>query len=289
MSGHGPWEGRLKLAYEDAALQPTAGDAGPAPVALAEFSGVAKTFDIDGRATAAIHDITLRVAEGEFITLVGPSGCGKSTLLNLIAGLLAPTAGTVRYRGRPVTGLNRRVGYMTQQDHLLPWRTIADNIAVPLELRGMARADRRRRVDELIGLVGLAGFDKHYPSQVSGGMRKRTALARLLASDAETVLMDEPFGALDAQLRLQLQIQMTRLCRRLGKTMMFVTHDLDEAIALADRCVVFGPRPGTILREIPVDLGRERELGRLRFDARYIELTHALWRLMAPAALDGTP
>jgi len=254
--------------------------------AIAEFRGVSKAFEVAGRSTTAIRNIELTIAAGEFITLVGPSGCGKSTLLNLIAGLVPPSEGAVYYRGSRVEGINRRVGYMTQQDHLLPWRTIGDNIAVPLEIRGIPRAKRRDRVHELTALVGLEGFERHYPSQVSGGMRKRTAFARLLASDAETALMDEPFGALDAQLRLQLQIQMTRLCRRLGKTMLFVTHDLDEAIALADRCIVFGARPGTIIREIEVNLGADRDLSRMRFDPQYIELTHALWRLMAPDTAD---
>jgi len=256
--------------------------------AIAEFRGVGKVFEAGGYTLPAICDIDLVIATGEFITLVGPSGCGKSTLLNLIAGLIAPSSGTVRYRGNPVSGLNRLVGYMTQQDHLLPWRTIGDNIAIPMEIRRIDRAERRERIRELTELVGLEGFERHYPSQVSGGMRKRAAFARLLASDAEMLLMDEPFGALDAQLRLQLQIQMTKLCRRFGKTMLFVTHDLDEAIALGDRCVVFGPRPGTIIREIAVNLGHDRDLSRLRFDTRYIELTHALWRIMAPAAMEDS-
>lgn len=277
------WEGSLQSSECRAAIDAAAVAASGA---IAEFQGVAKAFEVAGRSAAAIHGIDLAVAAGEFITLVGPSGCGKSTLLNLIAGLIQPSAGAVYYRGTRVAGINRRVGYMTQQDHLLPWRTIGDNIAVPLEIRNLPRAQRRDRVRELTVLVGLQGFERHYPSQVSGGMRKRTAFARLLASDAETVLMDEPFGALDAQLRLQLQIQMTKLCRRFGKTMLFVTHDLDEAIALADRCIVFGPRPGTIIREIKVELGADRDLARLRFDSRYIELTHALWRLMAPETAD---
>lgn len=249
---------------------------------LAEFDHVGKSFGEGASRLQAVRDIRLTVSEGDFVTLVGPSGCGKSTLLNMLAGLFAPTEGVVRYRGRVVCGVNRRVGYMTQQDHLLPWRDVAGNVAVPLEIRGTARGERRATVQRLLDLVGLTGFERAYPSQLSGGMRKRCALARLLACDAETLLMDEPFGSLDAQLRLTLQGVMLRLCRQLGKTVLFVTHDLDEAVALGDRCVVFTRRPGTILTELEIDLPRERDLVQLRLDDRYTALTRRLWRLMAP-------
>lgn len=257
--------------------------------ALASFRNVSKTFEIAGTAIAAIRDINLEVSAGQFLTLVGPSGCGKSTLLNLIAGLVLPTQGQVLYRGAPVTGLNRQVGYMTQQDHLLPWRDIASNVAIPLELRSVPKSERLDRVAHLLSLVGLNGFERHYPSQLSGGMRKRAALARLLASDAETLLMDEPFSALDAQLRLMLQAEMLKICRALNKTLLFVTHDLDEAIALADRCIVFGSRPGTIIQEITVDLPKDRDLLGLRFDQTYVRLTQALWSVMAPEAARRSP
>jgi NitT/TauT family transport system ATP-binding protein len=204
-------------------------------------------------------------------------------LLNAAAGLFLPTDGRVLYRGKPVSGYNHSVGYMTQSDHLLPWRDVVGNIAVPLEIKGMGRRETADRVAELVTLVGLKGFEKSYPTQLSGGMRKRAALARLLAYDPDTLLMDEPFGALDAQLRLGLQIQLRRLCQRLNKTVLFVTHDLDEAIALADRAVVFTRRPGTVKRILTVDLPRDRNLMQLRHDRRYMELTAELWDLLAPS------
>jgi NitT/TauT family transport system ATP-binding protein len=178
--------------------------------------------------------------------------------------------------------VKERVGYMTQQDHLLPWRSVFDNIALPLEIKNLPREQREQRTHELVHLVGLDGFERYYPTQISGGMRKRTALARLLAYDPETLLMDEPFGALDAQMRMSLQVELLRISRRLGKTVLFVTHDLDEAIALADRCVVFRGRPGRIVETIEVDLPADRDLTALRFDARYVQLTQQLWRVMAP-------
>lgn len=245
------------------------------------FQNVDKTFQSGNGPVLAIRNINLAVSSGEIVTLVGPSGCGKSTLLNIIAGLMPPSHGQVYYSGKPVTGIHSDVGYMTQNDHLLPWRTIGSNIAVPLEIRGFQAKEIKRRVAELIETVGLAGFANSYPTQVSGGMRKRTALARMLAYDPRTLLLDEPFGALDAQLRTRLQGVLLSLCRRLGKTVMFVTHDLDEAISLADRCVVFSKRPGTIVTEIAVDLPRQRDLTTIRFDDRFLSLTKQLWTLFS--------
>ncbi len=247
------------------------------------FEGVSKTFTTDGVEVEAARDVNLSVREGEFVTLVGPSGCGKSTLLNMIAGIFPATSGSVKYRGAEVNGFNRKVGYMTQSDHLLPWRDVSGNIAVPLEIRNMTRGEIRDRVDQLIELVGLKGFAASYPSQLSGGMKKRTALARLLAYNPETLLFDEPFAALDAQLRLRMQMEIRRIAQQLNKTILFVTHDLDEAIALADRCAIFTSRPGTIRDIIEVPLPRERDLIRLRQDAGYVRITARLWEEMAPA------
>jgi NitT/TauT family transport system ATP-binding protein len=261
----------------------------PAPAPdqdLITFKGFGKTFTTKGGEVQAVRDVDLVVRRGEFVTLVGPSGCGKSTLLNAAAGLFAPSHGEVRYRGKGVAGYNHAVGYMTQSDHLLPWRDVVGNIAVPLEIKGVGRREMAQRIQELVAQVGLEGFEKSYPTQLSGGMRKRTALARLLAYDPETLLMDEPFGALDAQLRLGMQIQLRKLCQRLGKTVLFVTHDLDEAVALADRSVVFTARPGTVKRIIDVDLPRDRDLMKLRHDRRYVELTAELWDLLAPSLRD---
>ncbi len=246
---------------------------------IIHFDGVSKSFG----ALEAVREISLKVHEGEFVTLVGPSGCGKSTLLNMVAGLFPPTSGKVTYRGRPVSGFNNKVGYMTQSDHLLPWRDVVGNIAVPLEIARMPKGERRDRIEELLELVGLKGFGDNYPNQLSGGMRKRAALARLLAYDPETLLFDEPFAALDAQLRLKMQIEIRRIAAQLNKSILFVTHDLDEAVALADRCVIFTGRPGTIKEVLPIGLPPDRDLYRLRHDPTYVALTARLWDEMAPA------
>ncbi|MEO1974750.1 MAG: ABC transporter ATP-binding protein [Paracoccaceae bacterium] len=257
--------------------------AGAAPAGvLISYRGVGKDFETDRGLLTAVQDISLDVREGEFITLVGPSGCGKSTLLNMAAGLFEPTHGQVFYRGAEVQPYNRRVGYMTQNDHLLPWRDVMGNVMVPLEIQGVPKAQARERVLGLLDKVGLRGFEKAYPSQLSGGMRKRCALARLLAYNPEALLMDEPFGALDAQLRTRMQIEIRGLALELGKTVVFVTHDLDEAVSIADRCCVFTHRPGTINRVVDVPLPRDRDLMQLRHDNIYRDLTAELWELLAP-------
>ncbi|MEO6983744.1 MAG: ABC transporter ATP-binding protein [Paralcaligenes sp.] len=259
-------------------------DTKPHPEARADlltFSDVSKSFTVDKKDRPAVYGVNCSIQEGEIITLVGPSGCGKSTLLNMAAGLYKPTTGKISYRGTQIEGLNHRIGYITQSDHLLPWRDVASNILVPLEIMGMAKNERKDRVAELIELVGLEGFEKSYPGQLSGGMRKRTALARLLAYDPETLLMDEPFGALDAQLRLMLQIELLRIARRFKKTVLFVTHDLDEAVALADRCIVFGGRPGTIVDTLNIPLSKDRDLMTLRFNKEYVEVCAKLWQQLS--------
>ncbi|WP_043765118.1 ABC transporter ATP-binding protein [Roseivivax isoporae] len=258
-----------------------AGSKGHVP--LIEFRGVGKRFTVKGEPLQAVRDIDLKVREGEILTLVGPSGCGKSTLLNMAAGLFEATEGEVIYRGAPVKPYNNSVGYMTQSDHLLPWRDVIGNIAIPLEIKGLPKAQVVARVEELMETVGLTGFGRSYPNQLSGGMRKRCALARLLAYDPETLLMDEPFAALDAMLRMRMQIEIRALCRRLGKTVMFVTHDLDEAVAIGDRCVVFTGRPGTIERVVDVPLPPDRDILQLRKDRDYQEITATLWDVLAPA------
>lgn len=251
---------------------------------LAQFRSVSKSFpQASGDKLSVVDDITLDITEGDIITILGPSGCGKSTLLNMLAGVFAPTSGEVLYRGKRVATLNPRTGYMTQSDHLLPWRTIAANVRAPLEIRHLSRAVADRRVQELLDMVGLAAFARSYPSQVSGGMRKRAALARLLAYDPETLLLDEPFVALDAQLRLAMQSELRTVCRRLNKTMLFVTHDVDEAVALGDRCIVFTPRPGRIRDIHAVDLPRDRDLLTLRRSPRFAALSAQFWDMMTEA------
>src|SRR3984957_9627603 len=219
------------------------GVAEPMPVPRREMirlAGVGKRFVTRDREVEALQPIDLAIHAHEFVALVGPSGCGKSTILNLIAGLLPPSSGVVLYDGTAVARPDRRVGYMTQKDTLLPWRTAADNVRIALELkcRAVPRAEADARVAQIIGLVGLSGFERHYPSELSGGMRKRVGLARTLIYEPETLLMDEPFGALDAQLKLLMLDQLQRLTQQRRMTVVFVTHDLGEAITLADRVVV---------------------------------------------------
>ncbi|HQS45719.1 MAG: ABC transporter ATP-binding protein [Rhizobiales bacterium 24-66-13] len=246
------------------------------------FTDVAKSFQIGTQQYTAIRDVTMSIKRGEIAMLLGPSGCGKSTLLNLAAGLIGPSAGQVVYDGALIAGLNAKVAYMTQQDHLLPWRTVAGNIAVPLEVAGLPRRAREARLDELLTLVGLTDFAKSYPNQISGGMRKRCALARLLAANRETLLLDEPFSALDAQLRLTLQAELLRICRKLNLTVMFVTHDIEEAAGLGDKCAVFQGRPGKIAKVFDNPLPKERDLMRLRFDPRHHAFTNELWATLTP-------
>jgi len=255
---------------------------------LITFRGVGKTFETAGGRVEAVRDVTLDVMAGEIVTLVGPSGCGKSTLLNLAAGLATPTAGQVLYAGERISGYNLKTGYMTQNDHLLPWRDVAGNIAVPLEIAGVKKDEMDARLALLIRMVGLEGFERSYPSQLSGGMRKRTALARLLAYNPETLLLDEPFAALDAQLRLNMQVNLLNVSRQLNNTVLFVTHDLDEAVALADRVIVFGPRPGTIRQVVRSPLPRARDLASLRRNTDFVALTAELWDMIAPAAAPST-
>jgi len=255
-----------------------------------ELAGAGKTFVTRDRAVEALQPIDLGVEAHEFVALVGPSGCGKSTILNLIAGLLAPSAGAVRYDGHAVEGVNRHVGYMTQKDTLLPWRTAADNIRIALELKSHAvsRSEANDRVAQMIALVGLGGFERHYPAELSGGMRKRVALARTLIYEPETLLMDEPFGALDAQLKLLMLDQLQELTRQRRMTVVFVTHDLGEAITLADRVVVFSARPGRIRTIRRIELPRPRDVFRIRFAEDFAHLHEALWDELKDEVARGT-
>ena len=246
---------------------------------LIRFAGVRKSFaSPSGEGTlVAVDGIDLTLEEGKILTILGPSGCGKSTLLNMLAGIYGPNGGDVLYRGAPVSGLNLKTGYMTQNDHLLPWRKILANVRAPYEIAGTPRRLADEKAMGLIELVGLKGFENAYPTQVSGGMRKRASLARLLAYDPETLLLDEPFVALDAQLRLAMQAELRALARRLGKTVLFVTHDVDEAAALGDLCAVFTARPGRIRTIVPIDLPPDRNLLQLRQNPAYGKIAAQLW------------
>jgi NitT/TauT family transport system ATP-binding protein len=196
--------------------------------------------------TEALQDISLSVAPGEFVAVIGPSGCGKSTLLSLIAGLLAPTEGSVLIDGRPVAGPNRKIGYMLQQDYLFEWRTILENVVLGAEIQGASMAAARERGRQLLTRYGLGQFLNHVPRQLSGGMRQRAALARTLCTEPEIVLLDEPFSALDSQTRLALADEITEILRREAKTVVLVTHDIGEAISMAERVIVMSRRPGRI-------------------------------------------
>lgn len=224
-----------------------------APAApLLNLLGVSKAFEAKGDTTQALDDVSFSVQRGQFVSLIGPSGCGKSTILNLTAGLMAADEGEVAFDGRTVGGPNRRVGYMTQDDALFGWRNLLDNVALPLEIQRIARPQRHARAAEMLARVGLAGFERHYPNQLSGGMRKRVSLARTLIYSPEFLLLDEPLGALDAQTRLVMQLELRRLVDALGLTVMLVTHDLHEAITLSDRILVFSKRPAQLIHELQV-------------------------------------
>ena len=244
------------------------------------FQSVYKAFIARGssaQALLALEDVSFEARAGEFVSLVGPSGCGKSTCLNLLAGLTEPSAGSVEHHGAKVAGVNTGVGYITQDDNLLPWRPLLSNVELGLEFRGVQRDERRRRALELIHLVGLSGFERHYPHELSGGMRKRAGIIRTLIHASDVVLMDEPFGPLDAQTRVILQAELLRLWERTRPTVLFVTHDLVEAIALSDRILVFTSRPGTIKREYRVDLPRPRDVFHIHDTPGFSDLYDALW------------
>ena len=240
---------------------------------------VSKWFFKDGKRITAVDDVSADVPEGAFIALVGPSGCGKSTLFNCIAGFEQPERGSVIYRGSPVTKPNIGIGYMTQKDSLLPWRSVLDNVLLPLHLQKVPRDEAINRAMGVINRVGLDGFAKHLPSELSGGMQKRTALARMLAYNPTTLLMDEPFGNVDVQLKLQLQRELMKLWESERKTVVFVTHDLEEAIALSDRVIMMSPRPGRIKADIAINLKRPRDPVHIRFEPEFQEIHKQLWSL----------
>ncbi|WP_323765162.1 ABC transporter ATP-binding protein [Marinovum sp.] len=220
-----------------------------------EFRNVTKEFTTNsGARLTAVTDVSFRVEPGEFVSVVGPSGCGKSTILSMTAGLYQPTQGEVLVSDRAVTGPNSHVGFMLQKDLLLPWRSILNNVEFGLEARGVAKAERRERAMAELAHCQLAGFENHYPYQLSGGMRQRAALARTLAIDPEIILLDEPFSALDAQTKLLLQNSFAGTIAETGKTTLLITHDLAEAVLMSDRILVLSERPGTVMAEIKVEL-----------------------------------
>jgi NitT/TauT family transport system ATP-binding protein len=236
------------------------------------ISGVSKVFQSADRELVALNDISLEIPRGQFTCLLGPSGCGKSTLLNAVAGFSPPTSGTILADGKPVSGPGPDRGMVFQEYALFPWMTVEDNIGFGLEIKGMGKAEIRTRVDALLAMLSLSDFRTRFPKDLSGGMRQRVAIARVLALDSPIMLMDEPFGALDALTRRNLQDELLRIWSELKKTILFVTHSIEEAIYLADRIVVMTYRPGTVKRDILVELPRERDPASPEFNALKREL-----------------
>ena len=237
-----------------------------------DVKGVNKVFKTDNREVVALRDINLQIPQGQFVCLLGPSGCGKSTLLNAIAGFSLPSSGEITADGQLITGPGPERGMVFQEYALFPWMTVEKNIAFGLEVKGMAQAEIKQRVDQLLGMLSLSDFRNRYPKDLSGGMRQRVAIARVLALDSPIMLMDEPFGALDALTRRDLQDELLRIWDQQKKTIIFVTHSIEEAIYLADRIVVMTYRPGTVKRDILVDLPRLRDPSAPEFNALKREL-----------------
>jgi ABC-type nitrate/sulfonate/bicarbonate transport system ATPase subunit len=223
-----------------------------------ELSRISKTFMGAGRAVPALEDVSLQVMPGEFVTIIGPSGSGKSTLFNLCVGLLQPDAGDILIDGARPKSRRGMLGYMPQRDLLMPWRSVLDNTIIPLELQGVPKRDARLKALELVAPFGLEGFEKEYPSALSGGMRQRAALLRTCLTGRSTLLLDEPFGALDALTRREMQNWLLEIWHEFGWTVMFITHDVEEAIYLADRVFVLSARPGRVKHELSIELPRPR-------------------------------
>jgi NitT/TauT family transport system ATP-binding protein len=272
---------------------PFGGENGAPPV---ELSGVSKRFATpDGSVFTALADVDLTVDGGQFCAVVGPSGCGKSTTLTLVSGLEHPSDGTVRVHGEPVDGIGADVGFVFQSDALLPWKTVLDNVAAGPVFRGSPKREANERARDWLRRVGLAQFTDHHPHQLSGGMRKRVSLAQSLINEPAILMMDEPFSALDVQTRSIMSNELLALWEQSRPAVIFVTHDLEEAIALADKVVVMTAAPGTVKQVYEIDLPRPRKVPEIRFDPRFVELYEEIWNTLrdevqrAYARTAGTP
>ncbi|MEN6349424.1 MAG: ABC transporter ATP-binding protein [Syntrophomonas sp.] len=232
----------------------------------------------NGHKVLAVNKVSLDVREQEFVALIGPSGCGKSTILNVMSGLIVADSGQVFIDGEENTGVSRKIGYMSQIDSLLPWATVIDNVALGLELRGVPKKKRRAMAAELITRTGLAGFEYSYPHELSGGMKKRVTITRVLAIDPEILFMDEPFGPLDAFTKEMLQDDILKIWDETQKTIVYVTHDLGEAITLADRVVLIGSRPGEVKAEYEINLPRPRNVMDIKFEPGFVDIERTIWR-----------
>ena len=244
-----------------------------------EALGVRKAYSKDGKSLDILNVEALRVHDGELVTVIGPSGCGKSTFLHIIGGFIKAEGGTIRVHGREVSGPGPDRGMMFQEFALFPWKSVAGNVAWGLEAKGMPAEAIEETVRKYLEMMGLSDFRNHYPAELSGGMKQRVALARVLAIDPEVLLMDEPFGALDAQTRETMQEELIRLWERTGKTIVFVTHDIDEAVFLGDRVVVLTARPARVREEVKIDLPRPRDLT-VKKSAQCHEYRNYIWDLI---------
>jgi NitT/TauT family transport system ATP-binding protein len=241
-----------------------------------------------GSGYTAVKETTLNIADGEFVSVVGPTGCGKSTLLNIGAGLLQASSGEVNVFGAPLQGINTKAGYMFQAESLMPWRSTHDNVTAGLQFRGIAKEEANRRGEEWLSRVGLAGFGDRYPHQLSGGMRKRCALAQMLILDPKILLMDEPFSALDIQTRQLMENELLQLWEADKKSVLFITHDLEEAISMSDRVIVLAAGPATRpIGEFVIDLPRPRDVAEIRMTPRFLELHEKIWNTMKDEVLKG--
>jgi NitT/TauT family transport system ATP-binding protein len=266
---------------------PPAHAAGTAAIALERVTCAFAGRNGTGRYTA-VADATVGVAPGEFVSIVGPTGCGKSTLLNVAAGLLAPSAGRVLVAGEPLGGLNAKAGYMFQSEALMPWRNALQNVTAGLEFRGVDRQEARSRARGWLDRVGLAGFEDRFPHQLSGGMRKRVSLAQMLILDPAILLMDEPFSALDVQTRSLMENELLEIWSANRKSVLFITHDIEEAIALSDRVVVLSAGPASHpIGEFVIDLPRPRDVAEVRLTPRFVALHHAIWEVLRAEVVKG--
>ncbi len=231
----------------------------------------------DGKSMTALRDFNMSVAQGEFVAVVGPTGCGKSTTLNLVTGLAKPSAGEVRVMGAPVAGIDPRIGFVFQTDALFPWRSVIDNVVAGPVFRGMPKDEAYAKAREWLARVHLAGHESKYPHQLSGGMRKRVSLAQTFINEPQILLMDEPFSALDVQTRVMMHEELLNLWSQARASVVFVTHDLEEAIALADRVFVLTSGPATVKSVYPIDLARPRVVSEIRYDAKFIDIARTIW------------
>lgn len=248
--------------------------------------GLSKTFGKGHIEIEALRNVSLSINEGEFVSIVGASGCGKTTLLRILDGLIKASSGSVVVNGKDVTGPGPDRAFVFQQDGLMPWRTVHGNTSFGMEIQGASGDAIRKRTSDFLRLVGLSGFEKLYPHEISGGMRQRVNIARALAVDPEILLMDEPFAALDAQTREIMQAEMTRIWQETKKTVVLITHQIDEAVFLSDRVFVFTARPGRLKEEIVVDLPRPREL-QIKRTTEFVKITDRIWRLIEEEVREG--